>query len=150
MTSTEECLPERVFSTRQQMFVRYFTAILIDLTVLNFFDEYWEHVKIEPFTISLFAAVLLQVLLKLTIALEHRIASYFEKKKGIKAKIQRLLLTWAVMFGSKFVIMEAVDIAFGDKVVFGGPFNGLAAFFILVIVMLIAEYAIVKLYRSLA
>ena len=54
------------------------------------------------------------------------------------------------MFGSKFVIMEAVDFAFGDKVDFGGPFNGLAAFFILVIVMLIAEYAIVKLYRSLA
>ena len=52
MTGTKEYAPERVFSTHQQMFVRYFTAILIDLTVLNFFDEYWEHVKIESFTIS--------------------------------------------------------------------------------------------------
>ena len=150
MTGTKAYPPEMVFSTRQQMFVRYFTAILIDLAVLNFFDEYWEHVKIEAFTISFFAAVLLQVLLKLTIALEHRIANYFKKKSGIKANMQRLLLTWAIMFGSKFVIMEAVDFAFGDKVVFGGPFHGLAAFFILVIVMLVAEYAIVKLYRSLA
>ena len=150
MTGTKEYPPEKVFSTHQQMFVRYFTAILIDLTVLNFFDEYWAHVKIESFTISLFTAVLLQVLLKLTIAFEHRIANYFKEKAGIKAKIQRLLLTWAIMFGSKFVIMEAVDFAFGDKVVFGGPFHGLAAFFILVIVMLIAEYAIVKLCHSLA
>lgn len=45
MTGIGECLPERVFSPRQQMFVRYFTAILIDLTVLNFFNEYWAHVK---------------------------------------------------------------------------------------------------------
>jgi len=150
MAGTKAYPPERVFSTHQQMFVRYFTAILIDLTVLNFFDEYWEHIKIESFTISLFTAVLLQVLLKLTIAFEHRIANYFEKKAGIKAKIQRLLLTWAIMFGSKFVIMEAVDFAFGEKVVFGGPFHGLVAFIIIVIVMLIAEYAIVKLYRSLA
>jgi len=150
MTGTKEYLPEMVYSANQQMFVRYFTAILIDLTVLNFFDEFWEHVKIESFTISLFTAILLQVLLKLTIAFEHRIANYFKEKAGIKAKIQRLLLTWAIMFGSKFVIMEAVDFAFGDKVVFGGPFHGLAAFFILVIVMLIAEYAIVKLCHSLA
>ena len=150
MTGTKEYLPERVFSTHQQMFVRYFTAILIDLTVLNFFDEYWEHVKIESFTISLFTAVLLQVLLKLTIALEHRIENYFKNRTGIKAKIQRLLSIWAILFGSKLLIMEAVDFAFGDKVVFGGPFHGLAAFIILVIVMLIAEYAIVKLNRSLA
>jgi len=150
MTGPKEYPPERVFSTHQQKFVRYFTAILIDLTVLNFFDEYWGHFKIESFTISLFAAVLLQVLLKLTIAFEHRIANYFKEKTGIKVKIQRLLLTWAIMFGSKFIIMEAVNFAFGDKVVFGGPLHGMAAFIIIVIVMLIAEHAIVKLYHSLA
>ena len=150
MTGTKEYPPERVFSTHQQKFVRYFTAILIDLTVLNFFDEYWGHFKIESFTISLFTAVLLQVLLKLTIAFEHRIENHFKEKTGIKVKIQRLLLTWAIMFGSKFIIMEAVNFAFGDKVVFGGPLHGMAAFIIIVIVMLIAEHAIVKLYHSLA
>jgi len=150
MTGTKEYPPKRVFSTHQQKFVRYFTAILIDLTVLSLFDQYWEHVKIESFTIALFTAVLLQVLLKLTIAFEHRIENLFEGKTGIKAKIQRLFLAWAIMFGSKFVIMEAVDIAFADKVAFGGPLHGMAAFILLVIVMLIAEYAIVKLYHSLA
>jgi len=150
MTGTKEYPPERVFSTHQQKFVRYFTAILIDLTVLNFFDEYWEHVKIESFTISLFTAVLLQVLLKVTIAFEHRIENYFKNRTGIKDKIQRLLSIWAILFGSKFIIMEAVDFAFGDKVVFGGPFHGMAAFIILLIIMLIAEHAVVKLYHSLA
>ena len=150
MTGAKEYKPEKVFSTHQQKFVRYFTAILIDLTVLNFFDEYWEHVKIGSFTISLFTAVLLQVLLKLTIAFEHRIENYFKNRTGVKAKIQRLLSIWGIMFGSKLIIMEAVDFAFGDKVVFGGPFHGIVAFVILVIVMLIAQYAVLKLYRSLA
>jgi hypothetical protein len=62
----------RIPSTKQLLFLRYFTAILIDLAVLNLFDEYWEHVVIDSFTISLIAALLLQVLLKITLALEHR------------------------------------------------------------------------------
>ncbi|MFL2545923.1 MAG: hypothetical protein ACJ0SL_00935 [Candidatus Rariloculaceae bacterium] len=39
-------------STRQSLFLRYFTAILIDLVVLNLFTEYSEHVQIDSFTIS--------------------------------------------------------------------------------------------------
>jgi len=38
------------YTGRQQLFIRYFTAILIDLTVLNLFDEYWDNVVIESFT----------------------------------------------------------------------------------------------------
>ncbi|MGD8533014.1 MAG: hypothetical protein PVG80_06650, partial [Gammaproteobacteria bacterium] len=48
-------------TTRQRLFNRYFTAILIDLVVLNLFVEYSEHVRIDSFTISLLAAFLLQV-----------------------------------------------------------------------------------------
>jgi len=63
--SNETLQPEiaGTYNARQQLFIRYFTAILIDLTVLNLFDEYWEYVEIDSFTISLLAALLLQVLL---------------------------------------------------------------------------------------
>ena len=136
-------------SNSQQLFIRYFTFILIDLTVLNLFDEYWEHVKVESFTVSLLAAILMQALLKLTLAIEHRIGDYFKSKSGIAAKVLRLFLAWLVLFGSKFVILYAINLAFGDRVVFGGPWHGVVAFIVLVVVMLAAEEIVVRFVRRL-
>jgi hypothetical protein len=137
-------------STRQRWFVRYFTGILIDLTVLNLFVEYSEHVVVDSFTISLLAAVLLQVLLKLTIALEHRVAAHYKAKPGGFAKFMRYFTAWLILFGSKFVILEALVFAFGDAVYFGGPFHGVVVLIVVVITMLVAEEAIVQLYRRLS
>jgi len=137
-------------SNKQRLFIRYFTAILIDLTVLNLFVEYSEHVVIDSFTISLLAAVLLQVLLKLTIALEHRVAAYYKAKPGGFAKFMRYFTAWLILFGSKFVILEALVFAFGDAVHFGGPWHGVVMLIAVVITMLVAEEAIVQLYRRLA
>ena len=137
-------------SNKQRMFLRYFTAILIDLTVLNLFVEYSKNVVIDSFTISLFAAVLLQVLLKATIALEHVVANYFKKKPGGFAKFLRFFTAWLILFGSKFVILEALVFAFGDDVYFGGRFHGIITLIVVVVVMLIAEEAIVQLYRRLS
>ena len=154
MTSNEDGLLQvasaELPSTRQKLFLRYFTAILIDLVVLNLFVEYSQYVVIDSFTISLLAAVLLQVLLKLTIAVEHRVAAYFNAKKGGFWKFMRYFSAWLLLFGSKFVILEALAFAFGDKVYFGGPFHGLVVLIAVVIVMLIAEEAIVRLVRRLA
>ncbi len=136
-------------SNRQKLFLRYFTGILIDLTVLNLFVEYSENVVIDSFTISLFAAVLLQFLLKATIALEHRVAAYFKAKPGGFAKFLRFFTAWLILFGSKFVILEALVFAFGDAVHFGGAFHGIVTLIVVVIVMLIAEEVVVQIYRRL-
>ena len=69
-------------SNRQRLFMRYFTAILIDLVVLNLFVEYSDKVFVDSFTTSLLAAVVLQVLLKLTLAVEHMVADYFKARPG--------------------------------------------------------------------
>lgn len=138
------------FSKRQQLFLRYTFAVLVDLTVLNLFNEYWDYVFIEFFSISLLAAVLLQFLLQVTIAIEHRVASYFKEKSGLKAKIQRGLSTWAILFGSKLVILQAINFSFGDSVIFSGPIHGLVAFIVVVVAIIVVEQAIIKLYRSLA
>src|SRR5262245_55805362 len=100
----------QVPSNRQRVFTWYLTAILIDLVVPNLFEEYWEWVEIHSFTISLLAAVLLQILLKLTIAAEHWVASFFKDKPGGFMKFLRFFGAWLVLFGSKFVILEALDI----------------------------------------
>ena len=136
---------DRVLSNRQALFIRYFFAVLVDLTVLNLFVEYWHVVEIDSFTISLLAAALLQLLLKLTLALEHRIADYFKKQAGKGAKVKRILTSWLVLFGSKFLILEAVDLVFGDKVEFGG----VIPFIIVVVAIIAAEAIITKIYEWL-
>jgi hypothetical protein len=137
----------RTPSTNQALFLRYFTAILIDLVVLNLFAEYWEHVVIDSFTISLIAAFVLQVLLKLTLALEHRVAAFFNAKSGAMARFMRFFSAWAILFLSKFVILWVVNLAFGDAVYFGGPLHGVVAFIVVVMAILAAEELIVRLYR---
>jgi len=140
---------DRTPSSRQRNFLRYFTAVLVDLVVLNLFVEYWEYVSADSFTTTLLAAVVLQVLLKLTIVLEHRLAAYFNAKQGGFAKFMRFFSAWLVLFGSKFVILEALVFAFGDSLSFGGPLNGIVALIVVIIAMLAAEAAIVMLYRRL-
>ena len=136
-------------SNKQRLFMRYFTAILIDLVVLNLFAEYSDRVRVDSFTISLLAAVLLQVLLKLTIAVEHRVAAFFKARPGGFMRFLRFFFAWLVLFGSKFVILEALTLAFGDKVQFAGRFHGIVTLIVVIVVMLVAEEAIVRLYRRL-
>ena len=140
---------EHTPSLRQRMFMRYFTAILVDLAVLELFAEYWEHVYVSSSTIALLAAVLLQILLKLTIVVEHRVAAFFNARPGGFNRFMRFFCAWLVLFGSKFVILEALVLAFGDFLRFGGPFHGIVALIVVVVVMLAAEAAIVKFYRRL-
>jgi hypothetical protein len=140
---------EHTPSFKQRVFMRYFTAILVDLAVLMLFAEYWEHVYVSSFTIALLAAVLLQILLKVTIICEHKVAAFFNARPGGFNKFMRYFGAWVVLFGSKFVILEAVALAFGDRLQFGGWFHGIVALIVVVVVMLVAEAAIVWVYRRM-
>lgn len=137
-------------SNKQRLFIRYFTGILIDLVVLNLFAEYWKNVYIDTFTTSLLCAIVLQVLLKLTLAVEHWVADYFKAKPGGLMKFLRFFFAWLILFGSKFVILEAIAQLFGNDVRFSGAFHGIVALILVIIVMLVAEEAIVRVYRKLA
>ena len=137
-------------SDRQRLFLYYFTATLTDLVVLGLFDEYSDKVTVDGFSIMLLAAVLLQILLKATIAVEHRVAHYFTSKSGGFMRFMRFFCAWLVLFGSKFVILEALSLAFGERVKFEGALHGLVWLIIVVVVMLIAEEVIVRIYRRLA
>lgn len=133
----------------QKLFVRYLVAVLIDLTVLNLFDEFWGLVTVGPFSVSVFAAILLQVLLKATLVLEHKVAAYFNSKSGGFARFMRFFTAWLILFGSKFVMLGAIDFAFGDDVLFAGPLHGVVSFIVVIMVMLAAEEVAVRIYRRL-
>ena len=140
---------EHTPSLRQRAFLRYLTATLVDLVVLGLFAEYWERVVAGSFTIMLLAAALLQVLLKLTLALEHRLAAFFNARPGGFAKFMRYFTAWLVLFGSKFVILEALVLAFGDRLRFEGAYHGIVPLIVVVVAMLVVEVVLVKLYRRL-
>ena len=149
--SDEEFLPAsaQAPSNNQRLFLRYYTGMLIHLVVLGLFSEWSDKVQVDSFTIALLAAVLLQALLKGTIAVEHWVAGHFKGKTGGWWKFARYFCAWLVLFGSKFVILEALSFAFGERVKFEGVLHGLVWLIVVVVVMLIAEEIMVRVYRRL-
>ncbi|WP_415408049.1 hypothetical protein ACLHDG_05820 [Sulfurovum sp. CS9] len=138
------------YGVRQQLFIKYTIVVLVDLTVLNLFNQYWDYVFIETFMISLLTATLLQFLMQVAIKIEHYAADFLETKMGLTSKIYRVVSAWTILFISKLVILEAINLSFGDSVVFSGPIHGVVSFLAVVIVIIIAEQLIAWIYRSLS
>ena len=61
----------------------------------------------------------------------------------------RYVSAWVILFLSKFIILGAINFAFGDNIIFSGPLHGVVAFIAVVVVMLVAEEAIVRFYNWL-
>jgi len=139
-----------IHSDRQRLFLLYFVGALVDLVVLGLFEEYSDKVHVDSFTTSMLAALVLQILLKLTIAVEHRVAQFFKERPGGFMTFMRWFSAWVVLFGSKFVILEALSFAFGERVKFEGVLHGLVWLIIVVVTMVIAEEIVVRIYRMLA
>lgn len=133
-------------STRQRFFLRYFMFVLIDIVVLNLIAEHWDKVYVSTFTVSLFAAILLQVLLKLTLELEHKVAGYFKQKSGHSAKVMRVLSTWTVLLVSKLIMLKAIDLIFGERLMFHGP-RHILVFIAVVVAILAAEELVARFVR---
>lgn len=145
--SAKNPLANESITPHQSLFLRYYTGFLIDLVVLNLFEEYSEFVVIESFTVSLIVALILQVLLKFTITLEQWFASFFIARSGAMVRFMRYFGAWAILFLSKIVILGIVSLAFGDNVYFGGPLNGAVVFVAVVVTMLASEEVVLKFYR---
>lgn len=150
MNKTEHKITHTTVSRKQELFLRYFTMTLIDLTVLNLVAEYWDRISISSFWISLLIAITLQILLKMTIFFEHYVAEYFNSNASLKMKILRVLSAWAILFFSKLIILEVLQFIFSDAIVFTGAYHGLIAFIVLVAAILFAEFLLVRFYKSLA
>jgi hypothetical protein len=135
---------------RQRLFVLFFTGTLIDLVILGLFNEYSDNVHVDSFSTMLLAAVVLQALLKLTIAVEHRVLALFTGKVGAAWTSLKFFVAWLILFGSKFVILEALTLVFGDRVRFEGLFHGILWLIAVAVTMVVVEEVIVRFYRKIA
>ncbi len=94
--------------------------VFVYVVVLNLAIEYVPSVISEGFTLSLLTAVLLKVALELVIVLKNRVIGRLRAATTRRAKAVAALSLWVVAAGSKLVVLELVDLVFGDAVSLGG------------------------------
>lgn len=94
--------------------------VFVYVVVLNLFVEYFPQVLSETFTLSLLTAVLLKGVLEVVVAGKKRVTARFRAASTPGGKALAGVLLWAVVFGSKFLVLETVDLVFGAEVSLGG------------------------------
>jgi hypothetical protein len=140
MASNNNPLAGVTISKKQQIFVSWTKDILIYIIVLNLFVEYNSKIVIDSFTISIFTAILLKILLEIILKLEHQVAAFFEAHK-----VLQILFVWLILFGSKFLILEIVDLVFGEHVELGKFLDVI----VLVIALMVAREVFQRIYLAL-
>jgi hypothetical protein len=138
--------PTRKTITQAQFgFSAALMQILIAVVVLNLFVEYVHTVVIDSFSISLLTAVLLWLMLRVITRLEKRVSAYFRPKEGALYRVLRYLSVWAILFVSKFVILEVVALATAGRATLGQFFAVVA----IVLALMAADYLLSWVYRRL-
>ena len=94
--------------------------VFVYVVVLNLFVEYLPAVISEGFTLSLLTAALLKVALELVLLVKQRIVTRFRVATTRWGKALAASTLWVVAAGSKILVLELVDLVFGDSVSLGG------------------------------
>ncbi len=132
-------------SERQLRYVDYTTDVLLYIVVLNLFVEHVDAIIIDSFTISIFTAIVLKVILDVIVNAEHRVSDYFKSQNRPLSPVFRALAVWLIMFLSKFVILEVIDVIFGEHVELGGFLLVL----VLVAALMIARALSLRIFKAL-
>jgi hypothetical protein len=93
--------------------------LFVYVVVLNLAIEYVPSVISEGFTLSLLTAALLKVSLELVIMVKNRILARLRAATTPRTRLIAALSLWVVAAGSKLVVLEPVDLVFGDSVSLG-------------------------------
>lgn len=115
--------------------------VFVYVVVLNLAAEYVPLVITETFTMSLLTAVLLKVVLEVVVVVKDHVKGRFKAAKTLVGRVLAALLLWAVLVGSKFVVLELVALVFAGQVQLGGFFSVTG----LIIVLLLARAGVRRL-----
>jgi len=118
--------------------------VFVYVVVLNLFVEYLPVVITETFTLSLLTAVLLKAVLEVVVLAKKRVVTRFRQADTPTGKVVAAVLIWAVVFGSKFLVLEAVALVFGSRVSLGGFFSVTA----LILALLLCRAGVRRLLQS--
>jgi len=140
MTSEKKSVAVPHTTRGQMIFFSWTKDVLIYVVVLNLFVEYSPQVIIDSFPLSIFTAILLKVLLEIIMTLEHKVADVFKANK-----VLRIFFVWLILFSSKFLILEFVNIVFGEHVALGKFWD----VFLLAFTLLLVRKIIQWIYQGL-
>ena len=118
--------------------------VFVYVVVLNLAIEYVSTVISETFTLSLLTAVLLKVVLEVVVRLKNRVKGRFKAAETPAARLGAGVLLWLVLVGSKFVVLELIDVFFGDSVSLGGFWSVTG----LILALLLARLGVRRLLRE--
>jgi hypothetical protein len=118
--------------------------LFVYVVVLNLAIEYAPNVISESFSLSLLTAALLKLALEVVILLKARILSRLRAADTRRAKLAAAISLWVVAAGSKLVVLELVDLVFGDAVSLGG----FVAVTLLVVALLASRGAVRRLLND--
>ena len=76
---------------------------------------------------------------------EHRVQHYFDRKEGMLFKIFGYVVIFLILFLSKFLILEVVNLVFGDRVELGH----FVQLVVLIVTMIVARQIAEWIYRRL-
>jgi len=115
--------------------------VFVYVVVLNLAVQYVPSIISETFTLSLLTAVLLKVASEAVILLKTRIVSRFRAATTRPARWASAALLWVAAAGSKIVVLELVDLVFGDAVSLGN----FVSVTVLVVALLLSRGAVRRL-----
>lgn len=130
---------------RQLAFVGWTMTLLAYIVVLNLWVEINESVIIDSFVISIATAAVLLLLVVIILRFEHATTAWFAAREGSLYRLLGPASTLLILFLSKFVILEVVDIIFGEHVELGG----LLEIIVLVLALILSQKAMVAAWRAL-
>ncbi len=103
-------------NNRQRLFRDWTLGTLLYASVMGFFSDYTDYLVVESFSTLFLAAFVMQALTFFTFSLKKRVSRWYRGRSGKGMKIAHGMSIWAIMFFSKFVFLEVIDITFGDAV----------------------------------
>jgi hypothetical protein len=117
--------------------------VFVYVVVLSLFVEYLPQVLSETFTLSLLTAVLLKGVLEVVVAAKNWAKARFRQASTPIGKMVAAVLLWVVLFGSKFLVLEAVALVFDARVSLGGFFSVT----LLILALLLSRAAVRRLLQ---
>jgi hypothetical protein len=109
--------PNEPLTKWQRRYAWFVSDVLLYIVILNLASELVRNIHIERFSISLFVAVVLKLVLDAIQYLEHHVKHICCDRLG--RKFLGAFAMWLIIFSSKFLILWIDDVIFGSQVDLG-------------------------------
>ena len=114
-------------------------------------EQYWQYVFIETFTLLFLVALIIQVVLKLTMDVIHRLFAFlFAEKSGFSILLGKAIIYLVIDVSSKVILLLSIHSVFGNSILFGGAGDGNIAFAVVTLTMLLTEQFFLRIHNRLS